>query len=543
MFRGKTNRNILRQVKSKRAVMGTLFVVTTIIMSAVGILVLTPKPIEAEPTGFGYFKLITIESDHVDENLANFPIWVYNISDDFKDTGHGGNIQPDGDDIAFYSYNKQTKYNHEIETYDGSTGEIGIWVNITSIGSTQDTKFWMYYGNPTCSNQENIPSTWDGNYVAVWHMKDNTSSTISDSTANNEGAAKSGANMPNEVNGKLGKGQDYERDGSHYIVADSEVHGVDSDDEITYEAWFKLESTISNGYLPILSHNQGLIGLYTSFKISGTSHPTHPSELYLLMADGSSNYVWVNEQISTGLWYYAATTIDRDSDYSYMYLNGSQKSSLDISGVGDCYDNQGFCGIGTEDQDGGYPHNWDGILDECRISRIDRSAAWINTSFHTMNSPSTFLNFGGQVDVSEISFELNDNKFTHQGSRGDVTYSNSSGPVNETAEFNVTVYGDDKVDYIRINVTDIDENITASNVRLWVSVDNSTWRDFGVFNDGGSSKIIDTDSWTWADDPFPINSSNSPKTIYIRTEVAIPNDVSYGTYTTTSCNWDVGYYS
>ena len=73
---------------------------------------------------------------------------------------------------------------HEIENYDSSTGELISWVNIPNLTTTADTIFYMYYGNPECSSQEDPTKAWDSNYVAVIHMNDATTSTVNDSTIN-----------------------------------------------------------------------------------------------------------------------------------------------------------------------------------------------------------------------------------------------------------------------------------------------------------------------------------------------------------------------
>ena len=39
---------------------------------------------------------------------------------------------------------------------------------------------------------------------------------------------------------------------------------------------------------------------------------------------------------------------------------------------------------------------WNGIIDECRISNSVRSADWIATEYNNQNSPSTFYSYGGE---------------------------------------------------------------------------------------------------------------------------------------------------
>lgn len=72
-----------------------------------------------------YHKEITIDHTKVGSTLTNFPVWVYNTSSNFAD-----NILTNGSDIAFYNFTNETQFNHEIEVWNKTTGELGVWVNI-----------------------------------------------------------------------------------------------------------------------------------------------------------------------------------------------------------------------------------------------------------------------------------------------------------------------------------------------------------------------------------------------------------------------------
>ena len=130
---------------------------------------------------WGCRKLITVNSSQISANLNNFPILV-NITD----ADLASKAQNDGDDIAFLLFSdNSTQLNHEIELFNGTSGELFAWVNVTSLSSSVDTKIWMYYNNSGASNQQNPTDVWDSNYLAVWHLNE-TSGTVYDSTSNDE---------------------------------------------------------------------------------------------------------------------------------------------------------------------------------------------------------------------------------------------------------------------------------------------------------------------------------------------------------------------
>ncbi|MCZ6701789.1 MAG: DUF2341 domain-containing protein, partial [Ignavibacteria bacterium] len=122
-------------------------------------------------SSWAYKKLITIDNTKVPATLTDFPVLVSLTDTDLKDSDNGGAIQPDGDDILFIKTDG-TKLSHEIEKYDGSTGQLVAWVKIPSLSSSTDTEFSLCYGNTSCSSQQDATNVWDSNYKAVWHMGD-----------------------------------------------------------------------------------------------------------------------------------------------------------------------------------------------------------------------------------------------------------------------------------------------------------------------------------------------------------------------------------
>jgi hypothetical protein len=62
-------------------------------------------------------------------------------------------------------------------------------VNITHLSSTSDTILYLYYGNSTCSSQQNVAGTWNNGFKAVYHLKESWSTTtgyFKDSTTNHQ---------------------------------------------------------------------------------------------------------------------------------------------------------------------------------------------------------------------------------------------------------------------------------------------------------------------------------------------------------------------
>ena len=320
-------------------------------------------------------KLITINSSQVDADLVNFPVLV-NITDaDLMD-----GAQNDGDDIAFVLWSdNSTKLNHEIESFDGSNGELVAWMNVTSLSSSVDTKIWIYYGNSTCSSQENIPGVWDSDYVGVWHLCETSGTTIYDSTMYElNGTANSQITL-NQA-GKIGRSVD----------VDPSTGSIDSDVNLpatystwTVEGWLQLDSTprwsdmwadsVGSESYPGQIWDGGTFGCYDSNQLQTTS--TFPE-------DGTT-------------WVYVTSKCD-GSD-TFVYWNGVQENSNSQQRT-----ISGSWSIGDRTSSG---EEMDGRVDEVRVSKIARNASWIKTSYNTMYSPETFLSVGNKGNITDTSVD------------------------------------------------------------------------------------------------------------------------------------------
>ncbi|NIR17479.1 MAG: LamG domain-containing protein, partial [Desulfobacterales bacterium] len=76
--------------------------------------------------------------------------------------------------------------------------------------------------------------------------------------------------------------------------------------------------------------------------------------------------------------------VDRSNNLLRAYKNGVQVDTSDISTVGSI--NVGdVLTIGRDTW--GWP---DALIEEVRLSRVARSAEWIQTSYNNQNSPSSF---------------------------------------------------------------------------------------------------------------------------------------------------------
>lgn len=284
----------------------------------------TPTLIPATPTlppTVGWFDnvwqyriKITVNRNNISEDLSGFPVYVdlSLLGDDFF-----SNVQDDGGDIVVTSDNGTSKLERELVSIDTSTtGKTGeLYFKASNIYTSYDTDFYIYYGN-TSATESNTANVWDGNYKLVYHMNDNpNSSTVQDSTVENNDGAKEGAVKPTEVEGKVGRAQDF--DGvSGYISKTSFSNIPVGSSDRTIELWARPRTTATNmnaiswgGSYSIggfdCAMNNILFNLNGNSKINlwGASD----------VCDFNSNYVF-----SANTWIYISLSFSSENGYFYI---------------------------------------------------------------------------------------------------------------------------------------------------------------------------------------------------------------------------------
>src|SRR5262249_39861615 len=126
---------------------------------------------------------------------SNFQMFFSSTDPDLRGVGQGGKVgRSDGKDIFFTDANG-VKLSHELVSYDGTAGKVLAWVQAPSVSPSKDTTLYVYFGNASSADQQNIAGTWDANYQGVWHCAGSNSSTLPDSTSNGRGLSNHSASL------------------------------------------------------------------------------------------------------------------------------------------------------------------------------------------------------------------------------------------------------------------------------------------------------------------------------------------------------------
>ncbi len=322
--------------------------------------------------GWQYRKQISINHSQVAGGLSNFPILVHIIDDDLQ-----AKAQPDGDDILFMDGSGVAhKLYHEIEKYQTSNGELFAWVNIRNLSADENTILYLYYGNPESANNQMSHRVWNQSFAGVWHLKD-----FQDSTKNGNHGTNSGTTASS---GKIGDARAFDGAHNEILVDNDPSLNFHTPNKFSISFWMKRDR--SNIYESVISKGTSAYTAGYVVQVWGDN------SMYFGVYDGSQeNQIFSNQKIDDTNWHYITAVWDGTT------------MSLFIDGAVDNSDNIGPITIADDSKPLEFGHHYgyisgqnpfDGSIDEIQISKIDRTAEWIFTSYMNQQHPATFMNFG-----------------------------------------------------------------------------------------------------------------------------------------------------
>ena len=359
--------------------------------------------VQAQPAGYGFGKIITIQSSQVSGtgSLTNFPI-VINLSDnDLRTTGNGGNVEnANGYDIVFTEADCSTILDHEIESYNAASGAYVAWVRMPSLSGTVDTEIGMFYGNSSIATNPSTTNTWNSDYVAVYHLHND----FLDGTANNLDATNNGSS---DVGGQMGDGQDFDGTNDYIQTPSGELQ---TENNFTISAWFNSDDVTRRHILW-----QG-IGTQNGWGSGGNNNEQemHLSMASCCMASETSNLISSflgnnDDDAETDVitaqtafsdvtnWHYGVATFAdlAGTPLGELFLDGASVASdagvADPSTARNNWDTNFRIG-----RPGANTRYFDGSIDEVRISKVVRSDDWITTEYNNQSDPSSFYTVSTQ---------------------------------------------------------------------------------------------------------------------------------------------------
>jgi hypothetical protein len=344
-------------------------------------------------------------------DLTDFAVLVTVTDLNLRSTFSGGNVgQNDGGDFVFTSADGSTQLDHEIESYDPTTGELVAWVEVPTLSFGTDTSLYIYYGNAAAANQWDIAGTWDASFRGVWHL----GGDVLDSTANGNDGTNNGTT--NFANAKIGDGDDFDGASDYITTTSTEARTAD---EFTISLWFNSDATdfahqilwqgdaAGDGWGSNATHREMHISMGTvddgvtmgnqlSFFLGDDADPGNdPLEIYTAFND-------------TAGWHHVTVVVSDMSGTptTEMYVDGGTIGT-DTSTVAEAsratWDTPLRFG-----RPGQNARHYDGGLDEVRLATTARSAEWIATEFNNQDDPGAYVTFSVQQAMQTIVVAVDD---------------------------------------------------------------------------------------------------------------------------------------
>ncbi|MBF0432747.1 MAG: DUF2341 domain-containing protein, partial [Fibrobacteria bacterium] len=347
----------------------------------------------------------------VSGDVANFPLLIRLNKSNFD----FGDIYANGTSIRF-STSDGFKLFYEIERWD-DTEEMGeIWVRIDTVyGDNSSQYIVMWWDNADMGDRSNPEEVFHiaNGFRGVWHMDNNTTSQITGSTVYGHVGTKGSVDNPAEVDGIVGKSQDFSTD---YITAPNNTALDFSNTEpITINAWVKHNNVSATGGT-IITDRVGSNGNYALRKATGTG------QIEFYYWDGGAWEVWktTSAVLTSGNWFHVSVTYTYGTGGSIvMYVNGISAPGSWTVGAGNDAPvvTSGTIKIGHQ---GVTPiEYWDGKLDEIGVSKAIRSADWIKLEYQSQ-----------RWDQQMVTW--NDEDYSSWAHNRDITINTTSSGANVT---------------------------------------------------------------------------------------------------------------
>lgn len=316
--------------------------------------------------------------------------------------------QTDGDDIVFTATDGTTKLSHELEYYAAATGKLTAWIKIPSLSTTQDTSFYMYYGNPNAANQESVTDTWESNFMAVWHFgEDPGSGDFLDSTSNNNDCQTIDGTdtwaSGDRVEGKLGYAVDFALESRYLNCGNNAVLDIAEEESFSVIGWLKERDSDGTSKQAFSKSSGNPGGTYAGFQIQLRDDLTS-NIIQMRLNDGVADEVnlsfGANNTGLTGQWEFVAASIDRSnasSDISSTYLDAQyndHRTAINYDGslitTNNLYINANHDASVLGAMWGGWDELW--------LYNAAVSETYIQTLFFNQNEPTTFFSSFGEPE-------------------------------------------------------------------------------------------------------------------------------------------------
>lgn len=291
-----------------------------------------------------------------------------------------------------------------------------------------------------------------------WKMDERTGTTTTyDSSGNGRDGTLGGISNSDWVTGKYGSGINLDNSDDYISIADNDVFSVNNTNQLTVEAWVKLDS---------VSLTQEIVSKGSGSNYEWALRVNGDGTLYgYLYQSGGGDYMVTpfSSTLVTNTWYHIAMVANISTPSLKLYLNGNQIAE-DTTSSGSYTNGTAAVRVG-ERADG--LRDVDGVVDEVKIYGYARTGAQVAWDYN-LGKPVAWWK------MDEGSWNNNCSTDTVFDSSGNASHGdacpNSTGPVGgTTGKYNNAGAFDGNNDYVSLGVPSA-LNTRHVSVAAWVNL-------------------------------------------------------------------------
>jgi hypothetical protein len=330
----------------------------------------------------------TATGANIAENIANFPLLVRldgstsltagSANFDFSQAGDSGQ------DVRFANANG-SYLPYEIEQWDRTGQHAVVWVRMDTVCGNSDRKFMvMQWGNPSAASESNGAALFDtaNGFVGVWHFSD-CGTAVRRNSAQDQFHARPANYTGNEsVEGMIGVCDSLDS------IAHDTLGVINITDQIEISAWVNEAREVDFARIIAKDIGDSHDEPYAVYSLNYDS--LNPPNVVSGLTFTDGHVARINTNVSPMLvneWHYLCVTWDGAMER--LFVDGEQTDSMITTGT--LVSNDTPTLIAWE------PHvDWQkfqGKIDEVRISKTGRSAAWVRLCYENQKPYQTLVGF------------------------------------------------------------------------------------------------------------------------------------------------------
>jgi biopolymer transport protein ExbB len=318
---------------------------------------------------------ITIANAGLAEPLADFPVLItLDAAFDYGEAAAGGA------DLRVFAADATTPLAFDIDTFaPGATS--WIWVRVPAIAAppAPPTQIWLYYGNPRATSGANPAGVWS-DQISVHHM-----SSPADATASGHDLAQpTAAKLPVDAAGAIGRAYAFDGSDDAFVIGGEGDYDVKTG--LTVSLWLRAPAFTVDYQCMVCKGDNA----WRMHRGNGSQHADF----------GTTNAAFANQNLDSGSnvsggdWHHVVGTFDGVT--KRIYVDGDPDG---MTGYAQTLNVTDFAVAIGENEEASSRRNWNGDLDEIRISAHGRTGDWIGMEYRVVTQPAQTVAVGAREAV------------------------------------------------------------------------------------------------------------------------------------------------